>query len=168
MLAGHCVKTYNQTRETIALSSGESEFYRIVKDTTMGLGTKGLLGDLGVEAKVQVNADSSAAKSIASRRGGEQGSADPLGVTGVCFFFRSISFFSQLISLPQTPSRQPQKTPRGGGGVVPNTNCVGQAHTEPRRTTQRTVVIGARPSPKWASGLDGAHIFKHVCFYNCL
>ena len=38
--------------------------------------------------------------------------------------------------------------------------------------TQRTVVIGARPSPHippgWASGLDGAHIFKHVCFYTCL
>jgi hypothetical protein len=33
---------------------------------------------------------------------------------------------------------------------------------------RRTVVIGARPSPKWASGLDGAHIIKHVCFYNCL
>jgi hypothetical protein len=26
-----------------------------------------------------------------------------------------------------------------------------QTHTEPRRIIQRTVVIGARPSPKWAS-----------------
>ena len=69
MLGGHCVKTYSQTQETIALSSGESEFYGIVKAATMGLGVKGLLDDLGVEVKVQVNADSSAAKSIASRRG---------------------------------------------------------------------------------------------------
>ena len=66
MLGGHCVKTYSQTQETIALSSGESEFYGIVK---MGLGMKGLLNDLWVEVKVQVNTDSSAAKSIAARRG---------------------------------------------------------------------------------------------------
>ncbi len=35
----------------------------------MGLGMKGLLGDMGIEVKVQVNTDSSAAKSIVSRRG---------------------------------------------------------------------------------------------------
>ena len=35
MLGGHCVKTYSQTQETIALSSGESEFYGIVKAATM-------------------------------------------------------------------------------------------------------------------------------------
>ena len=69
MLGGNCVKTYSQTQETIALSSAESEFYGIVKVATTGLGMKGLLGDLGVEVKVQVNADSSAAESIASRRG---------------------------------------------------------------------------------------------------
>jgi hypothetical protein len=44
---------------------------------------------------------------------------------------------------------------------------LGQTHTEPRRTIQRTVVIGARPFPKLAFGLDGAHIFNYVCFYNC-
>ena len=35
----------------------------------MGLGMKGLMADLGLEVEVRVNADSSAAKSIASRRG---------------------------------------------------------------------------------------------------
>ena len=69
MFGGHCVKTYSQTQETIALSSGESEFYGIVKAATMGLGMKGLMEDLGVKVGVQVNTDSSAAKSIASRRG---------------------------------------------------------------------------------------------------
>ncbi len=65
----HCIKTYSQTLETVALSSGESEFYGIVKAATMGLGMKGLMADLGLETKVQVNTDSSAAKSIASRSG---------------------------------------------------------------------------------------------------
>ncbi len=67
-LGSHCVKTHSQTQETIALSSGESESYGIVKVTTMGWGTKGLLSDLGVEVKV-VNTDSRAAKRVASRRG---------------------------------------------------------------------------------------------------
>ncbi len=69
MLGGHCVDTYSQTQETIVLSSEESEFYGIAQVATMGLGIEGLLGDQGVEVKAQVNTDSSAAKSIVSRRG---------------------------------------------------------------------------------------------------
>jgi hypothetical protein len=69
MFGAHCIKTYSQTQETIALSSGESEFYGIVKAAAMGLGMKGLMADLGIEVEVQVNTDSSAAKSVASRRG---------------------------------------------------------------------------------------------------
>ena len=69
MLGSHCIKTYSQTQETITLSSGESEFHGIVKATAMGLGMKGLMEDLGVEVEVQVNTDSSAAKSMASRKG---------------------------------------------------------------------------------------------------
>jgi hypothetical protein len=71
MLGNHCVTMHSQTQETIALSSGESEFYEIVKAATLGLGMNGLLDDAGVKVKVKVqaNTDSSAAKSIASRRG---------------------------------------------------------------------------------------------------
>ncbi len=65
----HCVKTYSLTRETIALSSGESEFYGIVKAATYGLGVKGIVMDMGLVMDLRVNTDSSAAKSIASRRG---------------------------------------------------------------------------------------------------
>ncbi len=58
----HCLKTYSQTQDTIALSSGESEFYGIVKAATMGLGMKSLFGDLGLEIGVQVNTDTSVAR----------------------------------------------------------------------------------------------------------
>ena len=64
-----CIKTYSQTQETSALSSGESDLYGIVKAATMGLGMKGLMADLGLEMKVRVNMDSRAARSIASRKG---------------------------------------------------------------------------------------------------
>ena len=69
MFGKHCVKTRSQTQETVALSSGESEFTGIVKAATMGLGMKGLMADLGLKAEVQVNMDSSAVRRIASRRG---------------------------------------------------------------------------------------------------
>ncbi len=57
MFGKHCVKTYIQRQDTIALSTGESEFYGIVKAAAMGLGMKGLMEDLGVGVEVQVNAD---------------------------------------------------------------------------------------------------------------
>ena len=69
MLGRRYVKTYSLTQETIALSSGESEFYGIVKAGTQGLGIKGLMSDMGLCMHLRVNTDSNAAKSIASRRG---------------------------------------------------------------------------------------------------
>jgi hypothetical protein len=69
MFGSHCLKTYSQTQETIAVSSGESEFYDIVKAATMGVGIKSMCTDLGVEVEVQLNTDSSSARGISSRRG---------------------------------------------------------------------------------------------------
>ncbi len=69
MFGSHCLKTHSQTQETIALSSGESEFYGIAKAATMGIGIKSFFKDLGLEVEIQVNTDSSAARSISSRRG---------------------------------------------------------------------------------------------------
>ncbi len=67
---GSCsLKTYSQTQDTVALSSGESEFYGIAAAAPMGVGIKNLFGDFGFETEVQVNTDSSAARSISSRRG---------------------------------------------------------------------------------------------------
>ncbi len=69
MFGNHCVKTYNQSQDTVALSSGGSEFYGIVKAATMGHCLRGLLEDLGAEVGVLVDTGSNVAKSIASRRG---------------------------------------------------------------------------------------------------
>ncbi len=71
MFGSHCIKTHSRTQETIALSSGESEFYGIVKAAAMGLGVKALMEDLGVEVEVlvQVNAGSSAAESMTATKG---------------------------------------------------------------------------------------------------
>ena len=65
----HCVKTYSTTQDSIALSSGESEYYGIVKASCQGIGVRSVLEDLGVPIRVRVCTDSSAAKSISCRRG---------------------------------------------------------------------------------------------------
>jgi hypothetical protein len=69
MMGGHCVKNYSSTQQIIALSSGEAEFYGIVKAESYGLGVVGMLRHLGLELGLQINTDSVAAKGICSRRG---------------------------------------------------------------------------------------------------
>ena len=81
MIGGHCVKTYSKTQESIALSSGESEYYGIVQAASHGLGVKGVVGDLGVPVNIRIRTDSSAAKSISHRRG--VGKVRHIGVRGL-------------------------------------------------------------------------------------
>ena len=68
-LGEHCVKAWSSNQAVIALSSGEAEFYGIVKGASNALGITGVLNDLGVNLSVAVSTDSSAAKGIANRRG---------------------------------------------------------------------------------------------------
>ena len=69
MLGGHCIKAWSSNQSVIALSSGEAEFYGIVKGATNALGISGVLKDLSINLAVAVSTDSSAAKGIANRRG---------------------------------------------------------------------------------------------------
>ncbi len=68
MFGSHCLRTHSQTQETVALSSGESELHGIAK-AAIGIGIKSLFGNFGLEMDVQVIADLSGARSVASRRG---------------------------------------------------------------------------------------------------
>ena len=63
------VKSWSTTQAIIALSSGEAEFYGIVKGASVGLGMRSIMRDLGIDCKVKVNTDASAAKGIATRKG---------------------------------------------------------------------------------------------------
>ncbi len=73
VLGDHCIKTYSSTQDIVALPSGEVEFYGIVKGGSHGFGVGGILRDLGLETRLQINTDSSAVKSIVSRRGAGKG-----------------------------------------------------------------------------------------------
>ena len=65
----HIIKSWSATQKVIALSSGEAEYYGLVKGASVGIGMRGMLEDLGVKCRVRVSTDASAAKGIASRRG---------------------------------------------------------------------------------------------------
>ena len=69
MLGRHCVKSWSSTQAVIALSSGESEYYSLVKGASEALGLRNAMRDWNLEVEVDLATDSSAALGIASRLG---------------------------------------------------------------------------------------------------
>ena len=65
----HGLKTWSATQQVIALSSGEAEYYGMVKGAGNALGLSGVFRDLGLKYEIVLYTDSSAAKGISSRRG---------------------------------------------------------------------------------------------------
>ena len=66
----HLIKSWATTQTVIAMSSGEAEYYGVVKGACEAIGVVSLLQDLtGRRSNVRVNTDSSAARGIAMRRG---------------------------------------------------------------------------------------------------
>ena len=65
----HCVKHGSNLQSTIALSSGESEFYVLTRGAALGLSLKPLMADWGRKYDLIVLSDSSAARGTAARRG---------------------------------------------------------------------------------------------------
>ena len=69
MLGSHMIKSWSSTQAGIALSSGEAEYYGLVKGASVAIGIKSMHDEMGIKTKVRVSTDASAAKGIASRRG---------------------------------------------------------------------------------------------------
>ena len=63
------IKSWSSTQATIAISSGEAEYYALVKSAAEGLGIQSLAEDLGWNLDVVIWVDATAAKSLASRVG---------------------------------------------------------------------------------------------------
>jgi len=68
-IPGGILKTWSSTQASIAQSSGEAEYYALVRAASEALGMKSIMNDLGWDCKIRLLVDSSAAKSIASRTG---------------------------------------------------------------------------------------------------
>ena len=67
----HTIRTWSTHQSVIALSSGEAEYYGMVKGSSVGLGIRALMRDLGWEypKSIEVKTDASAAIGIANRIG---------------------------------------------------------------------------------------------------
>ena len=68
-IPGGILKTWSSTQASIAQSSGEAEYYALVRAASEALGMRSIMNDLGWDCKFRLLVDSSAAKSIASRTG---------------------------------------------------------------------------------------------------
>ena len=64
-----CLKVSSHTQSTISFSSGESEYYGIVKCAAIGFVARSMLSDFGMCADVVVRTDSSSGLAVGSRRG---------------------------------------------------------------------------------------------------
>ena len=69
MVGNHVIKTWSATQVSLALSSGEAEYYGVVRASGVGLGQQALFRDSGLRLKLRVWTDSSAAIGTASRQG---------------------------------------------------------------------------------------------------
>ena len=69
MIGQHMIKSWSSTLARVSLSSGEAEFYGVVKAAGVGLGYQSLLKDFGVSLPLRIWTDSTAAVGICSRQG---------------------------------------------------------------------------------------------------
>ena len=69
MRGGHCFKTWSKTRAIVAKSSGEAEFYAVVRGSTGALGMATLAKDLGRKVEIKLHIDALAAKGMIERQG---------------------------------------------------------------------------------------------------
>jgi hypothetical protein len=70
-LGKHLIKSWSSTQSTIALSSGEAEFYAIVEGASRALGIQALMDDMGMNSRIEIRikSDSSAGRAISLRKG---------------------------------------------------------------------------------------------------
>ena len=70
MICQHTVKTWSTIQTVVALSSGEAEYYGMVKGGSQAIGFVNMLCDLGVKVptSITLRSDASAAIGIASRK----------------------------------------------------------------------------------------------------
>ena len=69
MIDQHCISMGSSKQPSVTLSSGEAEFYGLVKVSCVGSGHQSLLRDMGLSMPVCMWTSSSAALGIATRSG---------------------------------------------------------------------------------------------------
>ena len=69
MIGRHLIKSWSSTQNVISLSSGEAEYYSMVKGASTGMGCQAMLKEIGVNLDIRLRSDASAAIGVVKRRG---------------------------------------------------------------------------------------------------
>ena len=69
MFGGQLIESWSSTQPSISVSSGEAEYYGLVKAAGIALGYQSLMAEMGMSANVLVWTDSRAALGICGRSG---------------------------------------------------------------------------------------------------
>ena len=69
MVGRHVLKTWSSTQASVSLSSGEAEFYGVVRAAGVGLGHQALMRDFGHDLPLRAWTDSSAAVGVCTWSG---------------------------------------------------------------------------------------------------
>ena len=69
MFGSHVIKSWSSTQAVIALSSGEAEYYSMVKGASVGIGIHAMMREIGTVVHLGLRCDASAAIGIVLRRG---------------------------------------------------------------------------------------------------
>ena len=69
MHGDHLLKSWATTQTVVALSSGQAEYYGVTKGICEAIGIREIAKDMGLDLKIKLHTDSSAAKGIATRKG---------------------------------------------------------------------------------------------------
>ena len=92
------LKFHSSTQKVEALSSGEAEWYALVKTASAGIGLQNLANDLGVGTGLVLAGDATAASGIAHRRG-----AGKIRHIEVCTLWLQRHITEKRISLHREP-----------------------------------------------------------------
>lgn len=65
----HCIRHWSSTQRTIALSSGEAELGGLAKGIPQGIGIRSIAADLGIDLRLRLRTDATAAMGMARRLG---------------------------------------------------------------------------------------------------
>ena len=66
MWGSHLIKSWSSTQSVVALSSGEAEYYGMVKGGSVALGLQSVLKDFNIDCSITVKSDASAAIAIST------------------------------------------------------------------------------------------------------
>ena len=69
MWGNHLTKSWSSTQSVVALSSGEAEYYGMVKGASVAIGLQSVLKDFQITCRIELKSDATAAICIANRRG---------------------------------------------------------------------------------------------------